>query len=227
MQTDSRIHLVSTFETVRPTPDTCYWRSPKVSLISAISCAGAQTCLDLKQSRKVCLTKKWVTFYSKCMHLSFQKCTQGRRRFHRWWSPSGFWPCWLPLLGFPAARRGLCSWHCHHGEAHWQWPPHVMRGHHHWGGTGLLIIWDGVFQHSKMVYLWLRWSQLLSGPNLCFGFVVLSQFGGNPVSCAIGLAVLDVINKEGLQGNATRVGKYLNDLLEKQKLKHPLIGDIR
>lgn len=67
----------------------------------------------------------------------------------------------------------------------------------------------------------------MGGSNLCFGFVVLSQFGGNPVSCAIGLAVLDVIEKEDLRGNATRVGKYLNDLLEKQKLKHPLIGDIR
>ncbi|XP_061620158.1 ethanolamine-phosphate phospho-lyase [Phyllopteryx taeniolatus] len=54
-----------------------------------------------------------------------------------------------------------------------------------------------------------------------------NTFGGNPVSCAIGLAVLDVIAKEDLQGQALRVGGYLISLLEKQKSKHPLIGDIR
>lgn len=47
------------------------------------------------------------------------------------------------------------------------------------------------------------------------------------MSCAIGLAVLDVIGKEDLQGNALRVGRHLASLLEKQKLKHPLVGDVR
>lgn len=47
------------------------------------------------------------------------------------------------------------------------------------------------------------------------------------MSCAIGLAVLDVIEKEDLQGNATRVGNYLLELLAEQKEKHPLVGDIR
>lgn len=47
------------------------------------------------------------------------------------------------------------------------------------------------------------------------------------MSCAIGLAVLDVIVKEDLQGNALRVGRYLTDLLEEQKVKHPLVGDVR
>lgn len=47
------------------------------------------------------------------------------------------------------------------------------------------------------------------------------------MSCAIGLAVLDVIEKEDLQENATRVGRHLSSLLEEQKRKHPLIGDVR
>ncbi|KAE8630511.1 hypothetical protein XENTR_v10000848 [Xenopus tropicalis] len=59
------------------------------------------------------------------------------------------------------------------------------------------------------------------------GMEYFNTFGGNPVSCAIGLAVLDIIKKEDLRGNATRVGNYLTELLNEQKQKHPLIGDIR
>ncbi|CAL9694308.1 unnamed protein product [Knipowitschia caucasica] len=59
------------------------------------------------------------------------------------------------------------------------------------------------------------------------GMEYFNTFGGNPVSCAIGLAVLDVIEKEDLQGNALRVGGYLCKMLEEHKEKHPLIGDIR
>lgn len=53
------------------------------------------------------------------------------------------------------------------------------------------------------------------------------QFGGNPVSCAIGLALLDVIEKEDLRGNATRVGAHLKNLLRKLQARHPVIGDVR
>jgi len=53
------------------------------------------------------------------------------------------------------------------------------------------------------------------------------QFGGNPVSCAIGLAVLDVIEEEDLKGNATRVGAHLKDLLIKLQPRHQIIGDVR
>uniref|UniRef100_A0A667G443 Ethanolamine-phosphate phospho-lyase n=1 Tax=Lynx canadensis TaxID=61383 RepID=A0A667G443_LYNCA len=59
------------------------------------------------------------------------------------------------------------------------------------------------------------------------GMEYFNTYGGNPVSSAIGLAVLNVIESEDLQGNATRVGDYLTGLLNKQKAKHTLIGDIR
>ncbi|XP_048365692.1 ethanolamine-phosphate phospho-lyase [Sphaerodactylus townsendi] len=59
------------------------------------------------------------------------------------------------------------------------------------------------------------------------GLEYFNTFGGNPVSCAIGLAVLDVIEKEDLQGNATNVGNYLTELLKEQQEKHPLVGDVR
>ncbi len=41
------------------------------------------------------------------------------------------------------------------------------------------------------------------------GMEFFSSFGGNPVSCEIGLAVLDVIENENLQENARLVGDYL------------------
>ncbi|KFO25840.1 ethanolamine-phosphate phospho-lyase isoform X2 [Fukomys damarensis] len=59
------------------------------------------------------------------------------------------------------------------------------------------------------------------------GMQYFNTFGGNPVSCAAGLAVLDVMEKEDLRGNAARVGAYLTELLNEQKVKHALIGDIR
>ncbi|GAC1616624.1 MAG: aminotransferase class III-fold pyridoxal phosphate-dependent enzyme [Ktedonobacteraceae bacterium] len=59
------------------------------------------------------------------------------------------------------------------------------------------------------------------------GMEYFNTFGGNPVSCAIGLAVLDVIAEEQLQTNALRVGKHLMDELRGLMEKHSLIGDVR
>ncbi|MDJ0906487.1 MAG: aminotransferase class III-fold pyridoxal phosphate-dependent enzyme [Woeseiaceae bacterium] len=54
-----------------------------------------------------------------------------------------------------------------------------------------------------------------------------NTFGGNPVSCAAGLAVLDVIAEEGLQQNALEVGAYLADGLWRLADSHECIGDVR
>uniref|UniRef100_A0A8I3RVF8 5-phosphohydroxy-L-lysine phospho-lyase n=1 Tax=Canis lupus familiaris TaxID=9615 RepID=A0A8I3RVF8_CANLF len=59
------------------------------------------------------------------------------------------------------------------------------------------------------------------------GVEYFNTFGGSPVSCAVGLAVLDVLEKEQLQAHAASVGSYLMELLEEQKAKHPIIGDVR
>lgn len=50
-----------------------------------------------------------------------------------------------------------------------------------------------------------------------------SSAGGSPVSCAVGLAVLDVIEDEGLQHNARDVGGYLAGLLREIGARHPLL----
>jgi 4-aminobutyrate aminotransferase-like enzyme len=54
-----------------------------------------------------------------------------------------------------------------------------------------------------------------------------NTFGGNPVSCAAGLAVLDIIERENLQQNALDVGQYLIDGLSRLAEKHDCIGDVR
>ena len=59
------------------------------------------------------------------------------------------------------------------------------------------------------------------------GMEYFNTFGGNPVSCAIGLAVLDVIADEHLQDNALHVGHYLLERQRTLMAKHPLIGDVR
>jgi len=57
--------------------------------------------------------------------------------------------------------------------------------------------------------------------------IFFSTFGGNNVSCAAGMAVLDVLEREGLQENARIVGAHFKQGLRKLAEKRDLIGDVR
>ncbi len=59
------------------------------------------------------------------------------------------------------------------------------------------------------------------------GMEYFNSFGGNPVSCAVGSAVLEVVHSEQLQDHALEVGTYLLDRLSELKIKYDLIGDVR
>jgi len=59
------------------------------------------------------------------------------------------------------------------------------------------------------------------------GMEFFSTFGGNPVSAAIGLAVLEVIHEEGLQLKALETGEYLQQQLHQLQAQFPLISDVR
>ncbi|UCF82581.1 MAG: aminotransferase class III-fold pyridoxal phosphate-dependent enzyme [Desulfobacteraceae bacterium] len=54
-----------------------------------------------------------------------------------------------------------------------------------------------------------------------------NTYGGNPVSCAIGKAVLEVIDREKLQQNCLKMGAHLMGGLEKLMARHDQIGDVR
>jgi 4-aminobutyrate aminotransferase-like enzyme len=59
------------------------------------------------------------------------------------------------------------------------------------------------------------------------GVEYFNTFAGNPVCTAAGLAMIDVLENEGLQANALRVGSYLKRRLKELQAGIPMIGDVR
>jgi len=59
------------------------------------------------------------------------------------------------------------------------------------------------------------------------GVEYFSSFGGNPVSCAIGHSVLNVIEAEKLQESAKEVGNFYKSLFIDLQKEFPCIGDVR
>jgi len=60
-----------------------------------------------------------------------------------------------------------------------------------------------------------------------FPGLTFATFGGNPVSMAVGLAVINIIEKNDLRTNARVVGNYFREKLDELKEKYPIIGDVR
>jgi adenosylmethionine-8-amino-7-oxononanoate aminotransferase len=58
-------------------------------------------------------------------------------------------------------------------------------------------------------------------------FINAYTTAGNPVSCAAGLAVIDIIEKEGLIERSARLGEYLHKRAREKLQYHPSVGDIR
>lgn len=59
------------------------------------------------------------------------------------------------------------------------------------------------------------------------GMEFFSTFGGNPVSCAVGLEVLNVVREERLQEHALRVGDQMLEALKPFIDRYPIVGDVR
>ena len=54
-----------------------------------------------------------------------------------------------------------------------------------------------------------------------------ATFGGSTLSCVVGRTVLDIVEKEGLAGNAAAMGAHLLDGLRDLQARHEIIGDLR
>jgi 4-aminobutyrate aminotransferase-like enzyme/Ser/Thr protein kinase RdoA (MazF antagonist) len=103
-------------------------------------------------------------------------------------------------------------------------------GTHFWGFETQSVVPD-IVVFGKPIGNGFPLSAVVTTPEIAASFnngmEFFSTFGGNPVACAAGLAVLDVLRDENLQQNALEVGtRWLTDFRQLQST-HELIGDVR
>ena len=107
--------------------------------------------------------------------------------------------------------------YCRLGDAWW--------GHERYGVVPDLVVLGKPMGGGHPV------AAVVSTPEIAAAFGeridYFNTFGGNPVSAAAALAVLDVIDAEGLLKNAYEVGRHLERGLEQLANDHPIIGDVR
>ena len=103
-------------------------------------------------------------------------------------------------------------------------------GTHMWGFQRHGLVPDAVIL-GKPAGNGLPLAGLVAQPRVLEAFAAQSRyfntFGGNPVCCAAGLAVLEVIRREGLMENAVRVGARMRAGMEELATAYPVLGDIR
>ena len=103
-------------------------------------------------------------------------------------------------------------------------------GSHFWAFDALDVVPD-IVTLGKPIGNGHPMAAVVTTPEIAESFVTgmeyFNTFGGNPVSCAIGLAVLEVIESEGLQEHARVLGKQFLDGFCEMAPRHRLIGDVR
>ena len=103
-------------------------------------------------------------------------------------------------------------------------------GSHFWAFEALDVVPD-IVTLGKPIGNGHPMAAVVTTPEIAGSFVTgmeyFNTFGGNPVSCAIGLAVLDVIESEGLQEHARVLGRQFLDGFRDMAPRHPLVGDVR
>jgi 4-aminobutyrate aminotransferase-like enzyme/Ser/Thr protein kinase RdoA (MazF antagonist) len=100
-------------------------------------------------------------------------------------------------------------------------------GHHFWGFQLDDVVPD-IVTMGKPIGNGHPLAAVLTRPEIAAALAddtgYFNTFGGNPVSCAAGLAVLDVIEAEDLQRNALEVGGYLSERFAALQKEYPFIG---
>jgi 4-aminobutyrate aminotransferase/(S)-3-amino-2-methylpropionate transaminase len=52
-------------------------------------------------------------------------------------------------------------------------------------------------------------------------------YGGNPIACAAGVAVMDIMRDEKLPERAVRIGSVIEERMQSWKAEHDIVGDVR
>jgi 4-aminobutyrate aminotransferase-like enzyme/Ser/Thr protein kinase RdoA (MazF antagonist) len=103
-------------------------------------------------------------------------------------------------------------------------------GSHFWGFESQGVIPD-IVAMGKPIGNGYPLAAVVTTPEIAASFnngmEYFATFGGNPVSCAVGMAVLDVLEQENLQSHALELGNHLMDGLRQLKTSHSIIGDVR
>jgi len=103
-------------------------------------------------------------------------------------------------------------------------------GEHFWGFEAHGVVPD-IVTLGKPIGNGLSMAAVVTTPAIMASLTKETDFfsttGGSPVACAVGLAVLDVLEQEGLQERAARVGAKLRSQIEKLAEQHSLIGEVR
>jgi alanine-glyoxylate transaminase/(R)-3-amino-2-methylpropionate-pyruvate transaminase len=102
-------------------------------------------------------------------------------------------------------------------------------GSHYWGFETQGVIPD-IVTMAKGIGNGAPLAAVITRPEIAKPLAARSYFhtfGGNPVSCAIGRAVLEVIDRENLQRNCLEVGDYLMEGLKELMSKYEVIGEVR
>lgn len=102
-------------------------------------------------------------------------------------------------------------------------------GDHFWGFENFGVVPD-VVTMAKGIGNGFPLGAVVTRPEIARSFtsrIHFNTFGGNPMACAVGRAVLDVIEEEGLQENARVVGGHLKAGLKELQERHEALGDVR
>lgn len=102
-------------------------------------------------------------------------------------------------------------------------------GTHYWGFQTQGVVPD-IVTMAKGIGNGVPLAAVVTTPQIAQALasrIHFNTFGGNPVVCAQGKAVLEVIDREKLQANSLEIGGFLLDGFRKLAEKHAVIGDVR
>ncbi|KAG7163147.1 Alanine--glyoxylate aminotransferase 2 1-like [Homarus americanus] len=102
-------------------------------------------------------------------------------------------------------------------------------GEHFWGFEGHDVIPD-IVTMAKGIGNGFPLAAVVTTPDIAktmTGALHFNTFGGNPISSAVGLSVLEVIEEEKIQQNSLEVGTYFLQKLAKLREDYTIVGDVR